>query len=91
MAKLEKHPSREEFEKLVADKDAVIQRLQNLAADAEKLRSQPTSARRVGYETNISAAVVRLQRRLTALKMKMAALKAKMTKDVFNEADVVRP
>ncbi|KZV63553.1 hypothetical protein PENSPDRAFT_208228 [Peniophora sp. CONT] len=89
LAKLERHPSREEFEKLAADKDKVIKRLETLEDELKKLRSQSTSARKAAYIANISEAIVKVERHLSALQAKVAGLKGKMTKDVLNEADVV--
>lgn len=89
LAKLERHPSRMEFEKLAADKKAVEKRLEALEANLDKLHAQSTSARRTIYADNISEAVVKLERHLSALRAQTNAVKARMTKDVFNEADVV--
>ena len=89
LAKLEQHPRREAFEKLASEKDRVEKRLEIYEGDLRKLRSKNTSARTETYIANIKQAIVKTERQLSALKGKLSTLKAKMTKDVFNEADVV--
>lgn len=89
LAKLERHPSRKELDKLVTDKDGIMKRLDALEGELTKLSSQTTSTRRATYIANISEAIVKLDRQLSAVQAKVVTLKAKMTKDVFNEADVV--